>query len=102
VTTLKVSDTVAVADKEHPASDSGHFERLLRLLGSGDQRVQTRELNKELDIIREDLKQMKGRVTLMTERLNVRETSETPPLPLEPHERHVSNAPAVMQSHSLQ
>jgi hypothetical protein len=91
---VKSSGSVAAAEKEstdwgEAASNSLHFEKLVQILGCLDQRVQTRELNKELDNIRENLKQMKGRVHLMTERLDVQETSETPQLPLEPHERHV-------------
>jgi hypothetical protein len=82
----------AVAEKEKPesaGSNNDHFERLLHILACKDQRVQTREVNKELDGIRENLKQMKGRVSLMTERLQVSEIPETGQRPLEPHERHV-------------
>lgn len=82
----------AVVEKEKPesaGSSNAHFERLLHILACKDQRVQTREVNKELDTIRENLKQMKGRVSLMTERLQVSEIPETVEAPLEPHERHV-------------
>ncbi len=73
-------------------SNNGHFEKLIKALGCGDQRVQTRELNKELDSIRDSLKHMKGRITLLTENLDVPARSETPTLPLEPHERSVRAA----------
>jgi hypothetical protein len=73
-------------------SNNGHFEKLIQALGCGDQRVQTRELYKELDSIRDSLKHMKGRITLLTENLDVPARSETPTLALEPHERSVRAA----------
>jgi hypothetical protein len=100
---VKVPGSAASAEKERPdlaesASNSGHFEKLLQILGCGDQRVQTRELNKELDNIRENLKQMKGRVNLMTSQLDVQESSEMLPRPLEPQERYVRHALAAALS----
>lgn len=85
---------VSTAPKRDAASaaaepNNGHFERLIKVLGCGDQRVQTRELNKELDTIRESLKLMKGRIAFMTENLDAADRPETPTLPLEPDDRSV-------------
>ncbi len=67
---------------------------------SGDQRVQARELRNGLENIREGLKQMKGRVSMMTEKLDVPDRAHTPSQPLEPHERTVRTHSINMQ-HTL-
>jgi hypothetical protein len=77
-------------DAASSAETNGHFERLIKVLGCGDRRVQTRELNRELDTIRESLKQMTGRIAVMTENLDVPDRTETPTLPLGPDDRSVS------------
>jgi hypothetical protein len=74
------------------SASNGRFEKLLKVLGCGDRHAQNRELNKELDSIRENLAHMKGRITLLTENLDVPARSETPTRPLEPHERSVRAA----------
>jgi hypothetical protein len=99
---VKNVENAAVSDKEareraKSATENKHWEKLLAILGFSDQRVRTREVNKELEDIRENLKQMKGRVNLMTERLEFPERSqmEMAALPLEPHERFVSTIIAL-------
>jgi hypothetical protein len=85
-----------LGEKEKPpsvsdvSSDIGSFDRLMQILGRGDQHLQSVELNNELERIRDDLKQMKGRVKLMTERLDVPDGTLPLLQPLEPHERNVS------------
>jgi hypothetical protein len=99
---VKNVENAAVSDKEaseraKSATENKHWEKLLAILGFSDQRVRTREVNKELEDIRENLKQMKGRVNLMTKRLEFPERSqmEMAALPLEPHERFVSTIIAL-------
>jgi hypothetical protein len=86
------------SERAKSATEHKHWEKLLAILGFSDQRVRTREVNKELEDIRENLKQMKGRVNLMTERLEFPERlqiREMAALPLEPHERFVSTIIAL-------
>lgn len=98
---VKIFENTTAGDKEAcerakcAAAETNHWEKLLSILGFSDQRVRSREVNKELENIRENLKQMKGRVTLMTERLDFPERSDMASLPLEPHERYVSTTIAL-------
>ena len=98
---VKIFENATAGDKEAcerakcAAAETNHWEKLLSILGFSDQRVRSREVNKELENIRENLKQMKGRMTLMTERLDFPERSDMASLPLEPHERYVSTTIAL-------
>ncbi len=97
---VKIFENATVSDKEaceraKSATENKHWEKLLSILGFSDQRVRTREVNKELENLRENLKQMKGRVNLMTERLDFPEQTQMASLPLEPHERFVSITTAL-------
>jgi hypothetical protein len=91
---VKIFEKDTVGDKEtseivKSATENKHWEKLLTILGFSDQRVRTREVNKELENIRENLKDMKVRVNLMTERLDVPQRSEMRSCQLELRERSV-------------